>query len=286
MGILGLILVLAITSIAIYLYSGVESFLPEDMKKDFSWKEEKYQDRNVFVLSPKEEIQDQKTIIYIHGGAYLGELNREHWDLFRDIIQETNCQIIAPDYPLTPKYNYQDVFHMLVPFYEEIVEKVGTENLIVIGDSAGGGICLGLVEKMAEEKKPLPRKTILISPWLDARMTNPEMDEVQKKDPYLNKLALKLSGEAYAGSEGMKEYLVNPIEGPFHLLKDVIIFTGTDDILNPDVKILEQKAKEQDIDITVKQTEGAKHNWILKRKQKEYMAQEGYQDLIKEIMEY
>lgn len=221
--------------------------------------------------------------MYIHGGAYLGELNNEHWDLFDSVITQTGYRVIAPDYPLTPKYTYEDVFAMLKPLYEEIVEEVETKNLILMGDSAGGGISLGLAEWIGEEKKKEPEKVILISPWLDVRMENSEIDEVQKSDPYLNKIALKLSGEAYAGSKGMKEYVVNPIDGPLKELKNVIIYTGTSDILNPDVRKLKQMAENEGADITVKQVVGAKHNWILKRKQKEYKAEESFQEMINDI---
>lgn len=284
MGIIAVVLILMLIAVVLYFYKGGVSYLPVDIKAKYRYEEKVFQERKVFTVSP-EETKTKKTILYIHGGAYLGELNREHWDLFTNIIEETGCQVIAPDYPLTPKYTYEDVFGMIKPLYEEISQKIGTENLILIGDSAGGGICLGLIEKLTEEEKQLPAKTILISPWIDVRMTNPEIDEIQKKDPYLNKVALRLAGEAYSGGTGMESYLVNPIEGPIQKLENVVIFTGTDDILNPDVKKLEERVNREKADIHFKETEGAKHDWILKRREKEYMAEEGYQEFIKEIKE-
>ena len=41
-----------------------------------------------------------------------------------------------PDYPLTPKHNYKDVFEMVEPLYQEIIQKIDTKNLILMGDSA------------------------------------------------------------------------------------------------------------------------------------------------------
>ena len=73
----------------------------------------------------------------------------------------------------------------------------------------------------------MPAKTILISPWLDVRLNNPMIDEVQKKDKELNKETLKLAGIAYAGEDGIESFLVNPIEGDLSKLKNVTILIGT-----------------------------------------------------------
>ena len=90
------------------------------------------------------------------------------------------------------------------------------------------------------------------------------IDEVQKLDKDLNKEALKIAGVAYAGKNGGNSYLVNPINGPLDKLKNVIIYTGTYDILNPDVSVLVEKAKEQNVNIIVKEYSGMEHIWIVK----------------------
>src|SRR5699024_2188693 len=118
------------------------------------------------------------------------------------------------DYPLTPKNNYKNVFEMIEPLYKKIIEKVEPKNLIMMGDSAGGGMALALEEKLGEEQIELPNKLILISPWIDVTMKNTEIDKIQKYDTDLNKEALKVAGTAYAGKDGMESYLVNPINGP------------------------------------------------------------------------
>lgn len=188
--------------------------------------------------------------------------------------------VILPDYPLTPKYTYKDVFNMVTPLYKEIIDKVESNNLIVMGDSAGGGIALALMERIGAEDIDMPSKTILISPWLDVRLTNPEIDEVQKIDKELNKETLKLAGIAYAGEDGMDNYLVNPIDGDLSKLENVTILTGTKDILNPDVDVLVDKAKEQGTNINVKEYDGAGHIWMIEKNSEEALIQEGYNDII------
>ena len=71
-----------------------------------------------------------------------------------------------------------------------------------MGDSAGGGLSLALLEKISQEDIKMPKKTILISPWLDVRMDNPKIEQVKEQDKKLNKEALKIAGLAYAESDG------------------------------------------------------------------------------------
>ncbi len=256
-------------------------------EKNYNISEEKFGERKVFVLTPKTD-KKKKVILYLHGGAYVGEIETEHWLFFNEIIKDTNATIIVPDYPLTPQYNYEDVFNMVVPLYEKILEKVNKEDLILMGDSAGAGMSLALVQKIVENKFDQPSKTILISPWLDVTMSNPEIDEVQKNDKKLNKSLLKIVGTLYAKTEeNTQNYLVSPIYGKLKQIDNLIIYTGTNDILNPDVHILEQKLKSNGINVKINEFAGAIHNWILEKyvdeKYNNELAKNAYENLIYEL---
>lgn len=216
----------------------------------------------------------------------MAELKQEHWLFFEGLLQDTNATLVVPDYPLTPKYNYKDVFTMMEPCYEKILENEQDKTWIVMGDSAGGGLALALLEKMGEKGRKMPDALFLLSPWLDTSMENQKIDEVQSKDPMLSKPALKLAGEQY-GRDIKEEdtYLVDPLYGPLQNLCPIVVFTGTADILNPDVAILEQRCKEAGTQITVKEYENAIHDFILYSFVKEDVdfGKEGYQDILEEM---
>ena len=242
-----------------------------------------YMNRKVFILTPENVEKTDMVILYFHGGSYMAEIAQEHWSFLEKIINNTGATVIIPDYPLSPKHNYKDVFDMVVPLYNEIVSKINLENFVVMGDSAGGGLALALEEKITSENSEykLPVKTILISPWLDVRLGNPEIDEAQKNDKQLNKDTLKLAGIAYAGNDDINSYLVNPVDGDLSKLQNITIFTGTYDILNPDVHVLEERAKTQGIRIDVREYEGASHIWILKdSKEEKELIDEAFNELI------
>ena len=302
-----LIVLLVLTAVAIVAYFMIAEIetkvIPNENTYTCNIEQKKFMNKNVFILTPKNIEKTELTILYFHGGSYMAEIMQEHWNFLEKVINSTGATVILPDYPLAPKHNYKDVFDMVVPLYNEIVSKINLENLVVMGDSAGGGLALALEEKIVADTKSLstqndseeinqgeigmnqdyklPAKTILISPWLDVRLENPKINEVKKLDKNLNKDTLKLAGIAYAGEDGLNSYLVNPIDGDLSKLKNITIFTGTYDILNPDVHILVQKAEEQGISINIKEYEGASHIWILKDSSKEKdLKENAYNDLI------
>lgn len=283
--ILLILLIVLVMIMLVYMFTGnIEARAPREIVKQYKLNEYEYNYRKVFTIEAENDKKTDKVILYLHGGSYVADLYREHWEFFKDLIKDTGCTIVVPDYPLTPKYKYSDVFGMMLPLYREIVKKVEKENLIVMGDSAGGGIALALMEEVGREDLMQPKNLILISPWLDVTMSNKEIDKVQKNDKMLNKKALMLAGIAYAGEGGMEKFLVNPINGPVNKLENVTIFTGTYDILNPDVHKFKEIAEKQNVEIDIRETKGVAHIWIIKKyvdkKYDDEKAKKAYDELI------
>ena len=233
--------------IAYFMLVDIQTKMPNSQEYTCNVEAKQFMGRNIFIITPKNREKANIDILYFHGGSYMAEATEAHWNFLEKVVNDTGATVIMPDYPLTPKYYYKDVFRMAVPLYKEIIDKVDPEQLIIMGDSAGGGLGLALEERLSQENVQLPEKTILISPWLDVRLENPEIEEVEKYDKQLNRETLRLAGLTYARGDGINSYLVNPIEGDLSKLQNIIIYTGTYDILNPDVHVLSQKASEQGV---------------------------------------
>lgn len=282
---IAIIITIIVMIFGYYMIIDIETKIPQKANESCDIETKEFMSRKIFIIKPKTEQLSKKVILYFHGGAYVAEATTLHWDFLEKLANDTKSTIVMPDYPLTPKYTYKDVFNMVEPLYKEIISKVDVKNLVMMGDSAGGGITLALAEKISQNNIQLPSKTILISPWLNVTLTNEKIKEVQKNDKDLNKEKLLIAGISYArDEEGMKSYLVNPINGPLSKLKNVIIYTGTYDILNPDTHLLQEKAKKEGIDIQIKEYEQAPHIWIINNINKQDELQlKAYQDLVCDI---
>lgn len=276
------IIILAMTTVY-FLNMDIESEEPQNIEEEYVGEKYEFMGRKVFTIRDKSTEENTKYILYFHGGSYVAEATNNHWEFLKKIAKDTGYTIIMPDYPLTPKYNYKEVYNVVEPLYNQIIEKVGKSNLILMGDSAGGGLALGLYEKITQDNIETPAKTILISPWLDVRLENDNIKDVEKNDTILNKETLKLAGIAYAGNDGINSYMVNPIDGDLSKIENVEIFIGTYDILNPDCKLLKEKANEVGKDIEIKEYDQAKHIWLVDNNSSEEITQKAYKDLINSL---
>ena len=276
--------IIAITIVILYFFIfDIETKVPKEIEQECKIETKQFMGRKIFILKDKNVIASKKYILYFHGGSYVAEATQNHFNFLEKIAKDTKYTIIMPDYPLTPKYTYDDVFDMAVPLYKEIISKVNNNDLILMGDSAGGGLALALYEKMTTEFIDIPSKTVLISPWLDVKMQNEKINEVSKNDDILSKEKLILAGIAYAGKDGMDKYLVNPIEGDLSKLNNISIFTGTYDILNPDAMLLKEKADKVGGNIELKVYNKAKHIWLIDNNSDTEITNKAYNDLLEEL---
>ncbi len=221
---------------------------------------------NIFYLSPKPEgilETTKKQILYLHGGGYVHGFNQLHWLFLKTLAQTLNCTIIAPDYPVAPEFTYHDSFAMVIPLYKKLVSEMGGENLIIMGDSSGGGFALALAQKMKEEKIEMASQIIMISPWLDITLRNRDIPALDSQDPILGVKGLRRAGLSYAGDTNPNNYLLSPINGPVDGLGKITIFIGTKDILLADTRKFKAIAEGKGIEINYYEYEEMLHIWPL-----------------------
>ncbi len=218
--------------------------------------------RNVYTISPKGK-KSGKYVLFLHGGGYINNIFHQHWKFIAQIILKTNCTFIVPDYPLAPAANFKEAFAMLDAIYSALVSKANATNIILMGDSAGGGLALALAEKQKKESKPQAGQIILLAPWLDVRMTNPDIQEIEQHDVSLRVDNLVEAGKAWAASSSTDNYLISPINGSLEGLPRISLFIGTHDILLADCRKLKSILKQKDIPMNYFEYPKMFHDWMM-----------------------
>ena len=216
----------------------------------------------VWTIAPRDGGCDQR-ILYLHGGGYVNSFASQHWGFMSRLVDRLQCTVIAPNYPHAPEHYVHDVFEFLLPLYRELVATAGNENVTLMGDSAGGGMSLALAQRLRDEDLPQPRDIVLLAPWLDVTMSNPDVAEADKMDPFLGLDGLKYAAAAYARDVDPKSYLVSPLYGSLRGLAPVTLFIGTCDILFPDCRKLRDLAVAEGVHINYREYQDMLHDWML-----------------------
>lgn len=243
-------------------YASKAAPIPKQLLAEFTIDITQVCGRNVYAISPKGK-KSGKYVLFLHGGGYINNIFHQHWKFIAQIIRETNCTFIVPDYPLAPAANFKEAFAMLDAIYSALVSKANATNIIFMGDSAGGGLALALAEQQKKESKPQANQIILLAPWLDVRMTNPDIKEIEQHDVTLRVYNLVSAGKAWAASSSTDNYLISPINGPLEGLPRISLFIGTHDILLADCRKLKSLLKQKSIPMNYFEYPKMFHDWMM-----------------------
>jgi acetyl esterase/lipase len=190
---------------------------------------------------------DKTKILYLHGGGYTSDPLPFHWFYILQLKACTQTDFYVPVYPKLPLYTYKDAFDKVMEVYENLLESNNAEDIVFMGDSAGGGFVLALAQLIQNKGMPGPRDIIMLSPWLDITMSNPELPEFEKTDPVLGIKGLIATGKYWAGDTDTNYYLLSPINGPLEGLGRMTLFVGTRELLCPDARRFKAIAEEKGV---------------------------------------
>lgn len=216
----------------------------------------------VFGISPKTESDHH--ILYIHGGAYVLDIQSVYWTFLGAMVDQTGAQVVVPCYPLAPESSWEASYAWMTKVYDDLVQKVGAENITIMGDSAGAGFALGFAQLLRDAQKSLPRKLVLLSPWLDVTMTDPMQPTLDRKDSILGINGLRAAGEWWAGDkDAVTSAPVSPLFGEVEGLPPIAVFSGTFDLLWPDARKLKEKADTVGVSVSYHEYPAMQHVWML-----------------------
>jgi len=214
----------------------------------------------VWTLGPEQEPSVPRgVVVAVHGGAYVGEIQKAHWDFCAHLARTADVDVIVPVYPLAPQGTADKVVPAVADLIEEQVRGRGPELVGVEGDSAGAGIALAAVQELVRRGSEVPARMVLLSPWLDATISDPRSREV--RDPLLSIDRLVEAGRMWAGTLDPADPLVSPINGDLAGLPATAVYSGTLELVHTDALRLRERAEEQGLDMEFDIRDGLIHGW-------------------------
>lgn len=214
----------------------------------------------VWTIGPAQDPPTSRGVVVgIHGGAYIGEIQKAHWDFFAGLAREQGVDVIVPVYPLAPHGTAEQVVPVVADLIEEQVRSRGPELVGVEGDSAGAAIGLAAVQLLVQRGSDVPARLVMLSPWLDATISDPRSQQVN--DPLLSIDRLREAGRLWAGRLDPSDPLVSPVDGDLARLPATFVYAGTRELVHPDALRLQAQAAELGLELTLDLREGLIHGW-------------------------
>jgi acetyl esterase/lipase len=187
----------------------------------------------------------ERHVLYLHGGAYVSGGPAHYRHFTWRIADATSAIVWTLAYRLAPEHPFPAALDDALAGYAWLAGgMLHTSQLFVIGDSAGGGLTLGLLMKLRDQGRPLPGAAVALSPWTDLALTGQSLASNAAADPILNAKHLPDLAKLYlAGTDPTTPY-ASPLYGDPTGLPPVLIQVGSDEILRDDAVRMAAKLRQ------------------------------------------
>lgn len=204
-----------------------------------------------------------KVILYVHGGGYVSGSCNDHRGIVAKFAQRTGVTNLLYEYRLAPEHPFPAGLNDSVKVYQWLLDSgFKPDNILVAGESAGGGLCLALLLALKEYNMALPVAAVSISPWTDLTCSS-ESYRTKNKVSLAPLNSWIVFSKYYIGDDQAKNPLISPLFGDLKGLPPILLNSGSDDELYDDGEKFYQKAKSAGVDITFRPGYGMVHCYPL-----------------------
>ncbi|MDP4266581.1 MAG: alpha/beta hydrolase [Bacteroidota bacterium] len=205
----------------------------------------------------------KKVILYVHGGGYVSGSCNDHRGFVSNFALKTGVKNLVYEYRLAPENPFPAALEDSVKIYQWLLSsEFNAKDIIIAGESAGGGLCLAILLALKERNISLPLAAVAISPWTDLTCSS---------DSYKTKNNVSVAplnswtvfSKYYVGNNPATIPLISPLFGDLKGLPPIFINSGVDDELFEDGEKFFYKAKEAGVDISFRKGIGMIHCYPL-----------------------
>lgn len=177
----------------------------------------------------------RKLLLYLHGGAYVLGSCRSHRHMVSHIARAAGVDALLPEYRLAPEHRFPAAIDDAVTMYRALLEDgYAPEDIVVGGDSAGGGLTVATMLSLRHAGLPLPAANVLLSPFLDATASGESAESRAERDPWFHASDVSVVVDYYCGHDEVRNPLVSPVFANVAGLPPAYIQVGDDEILLSD----------------------------------------------------
>ncbi len=190
-------------------------------------------------VMPKDE-RRSGVILYLHGGGYTCG-NLEYAKGFAaTLASQCGVRVFCAAYRLAPENPYPAAVDDALEAYRYLLKKgYAPQQILLCGESAGGGLIYALCLRLRQENMELPCGLIGISPWVDLTGSGESYETNRDNDPSLTQELLEFYAKCYTTDP--TDPLCSPVFGDLTGFPPSLLFAGGDEILLDDARALHEK---------------------------------------------
>ena len=214
------------------------------------------------LLESHENPRTDKIILQLHGGGYIGAM-RNAYRMFAGLYNEVGhgMSVLTIDYRVAPEHPYPAALEDAYVAYQWLLEQGWfSEQIILAGDSAGGGLAMALCHYLKDQGQQLPWGIVAMSPWTVLTASGESYDTNYERDPLFGKTRDSLLyNKDYIGENDPMNAYISPMFGDFREFPPMLIQVGSYEMLLSDSVGVAAKAREQGVKVRLSIYDGMFH---------------------------
>lgn len=203
-----------------------------------------------------------RVIYYLHGGGYSMGSVKTHREMISRLSRAAGARALAIDYRLAPEDPFPAAVEDSLAAYRWLLSTgADPAQLVVAGDSAGGGLTVATLVALRDAGDPLPAAAVCLSPWVDMEGLGESMITKAEIDPMAQREDLLEAAKTYLGDADPRTPLAAPLYADLAALPPLLIQVGGAETLLDDSTRLAERAKAADVDVTLEVWDDMIHVW-------------------------
>ncbi len=212
-------------------------------------------------IRPPRERPD-RVLLYLHGGGYVTGSAESYLMLCIPLARALGLRVVVPEYRLAPEHPYPAALQDALKAYRALLaEGPAGSDIVLAGDSAGGGLCLAAALSLRDSGDPMPAAVICLSPWADLTNSGASHTANAKSEALLVTGALDRWAALYAAGARLDDPYLSPVRGDFRGLPPLLVQVDRGEILLDDSRAVAEKARAAGVDVSLRLWDGLWHVW-------------------------
>ncbi|KAJ9468263.1 Acetyl-hydrolase [Diplonema papillatum] len=190
---------------------------------------------SIWYTYPGVQRKQATAALWFHGGGYVCGTPRTYSGFTTELSKILNAPVLAASYRLLPENSIEDAVEDAILAYRYLLDN-GYRSIVVIGESAGGGLCLLAVQAIIKQKLTKPACVVAMSPWADLRSEAPSVNENKMRDLVVTPKPFFVFNKYVSDSTPNRaSSSVSPLLGDFKGFPPLKVTVGESEVLRDDV---------------------------------------------------
>ena len=196
---------------------------------------------------------DKPVLLWLHGGAFILPASPDfHVRMVARICAELGAIGFLPDYRLAPFNKFPAALDDCERAYKALLDTgFKAERIVVGGDSAGGNLTLGLLQRIRKAGLPMPACAVPASPVTEMGRIHapPSRTLKMKSDPILPIAALQRVDAFYAANWDASDPELSPLYADCRGFPPLYLLASEGEVLLDDTVLFARRAREAGVSV-------------------------------------